>query len=417
MIGAGIITFYPITGFVLVIIYLLIEIKKSLDEQNEHERKERFDFEVAKSLVKTGAGNPFQAEIEDELKKNGKLMDIIPKYKKFFEVDPFNQDALSKILAGYAMMLNQEIRMYDKAQRHTLIEAKKYVSIALKRLKGDWHTQSLINIAMIYDAGQYFEKSGKIYKRLLKSEPENISVIDSCGMSYLMRGNVFEAVDILEASVKKGNFTFLTLYNLGAAEHELGHFSVSTFYLNISYRLHRDWKSLYLISKNSFLMGHFKEAFIVQFLSIISGGLEQKRAVTYCFNSLFLGAYFGLLLLLSLTVGRIPFIKRYYYKFFKPGQQFEEIVRIHVEKHYDAHYHSAKFMEELLIIDPNNQSLLYNLAIFNGKLGNKLKMVECFRKLEKSETVNRVVDELTKLSETELKQQNLSSVTGDLRNL
>jgi len=417
MFGAGIVTFYPLIGGLLICIYLGIEIQVNRKEKREIERKERFDFEVAKSLASKGAGNPYKAEIENELRAAGKIKDIIPKYEKVFAADNTDQDALAMILAGYAVLLNHQFMIGSEVHQPTLKSAQRYVRIALKKLKKQWHARSLINIAMIYDAAEEFKKSDRIYKRLIKDEPDNISVIDSYGLSCAMRGDALTAIDILETSVKNGKFTFLTLYNLAAAKHYLGHFSESNFYLTISYKLHDSWKTLLKISENNFLMGRFKEAFLLRVLCIIKGGLKQKGGVKNCLISLTCAVQFGFLLSMSFSLGKIPVLRRYYFKFIQPGQHFEELIRVQLEQFDDAFCHSAEFLEELLYIDPDNQILLYNLGIVYAKLGKKEKMLQCFDKLEKSDSVQQVIDKLAGLSEAQLKQQPIETRSGNVNDI
>lgn len=410
VIGGVIILSFPFFGSLLIALFVFYEIFEFFRTQREHEKKEQFDFQTAKSLVRVGGENPYKAIIQQELKNNGKLEDIIPKYKRVFKIDDTDQDALSTILAGYGVLLNHEIAIYGQSQRKTLLEAEKFVSKALKMLTSKWHTQSLIHIALIYDAGKYFRKSKKIYERLMKLDPTNINVIDSYGMSCLMNGRTLDAIKLLEDAVNNKNFTFITLYNLGCAKQALGHFSVSNFYLHISFRLHRSWKPLALLSKNYFLMGQFKEAFVTRLICNILGGRNQKDAYKNSWVDLTFSIMYGLAFIISITVGRIPFIGRFYYKAVKPSQWFEELLKLHVDKYPDPYYQSANLAERLLLIDPKNEIVLYNLAIFNAKLGKKDKMLECFDKIEQTEFITKTRSELENLNIEELKRQEIQTV-------
>lgn len=75
----------------------------------------------------------------------------------------------------------------------------------------------------------------------------------------------------------------------------------------------------------------------------------------------------------------------------------------------DAIAESVKFLQELLIVDPLNEYVLYNLGVLNGKLGNKPQMLKYLNKISHDSDIQGFVMEISKLSEEELKRLKLKS--------
>lgn len=416
LVGGIIILPYPIVGLPLIFLFLYLEYSGFLKSKHDNERNEKFNFEVAKSLVKTGGTNPYKEMLEKELQQSGRIDDIIAKYINIFNVDNSDHDALSNILIGYGVLLNHEITIYGNAQENTLAESKKYVSIAKKNFRVKSHLHSMLGLALIYDAAREFSKSNKIYSKLLEKEPNNISVINSYGMSLLMSGKIQQANILLDKTITEKNFSFLTLYNVGACRAALGHFSVSNFYLGMSYRLSKKWKTLAVISRNHFLMGNFKEAFFTRIVCNFYGGKEEVGAYKIAFFDLLMSILYGFYLTLSFTVGRIPYLGRIYFKKFTPARQFEEIIQVHIDNFPDAFNQSITLIDKLLLIDPENETLLYNLVILNAKIGDKNSMLKHFERLPQTERMLELKSNLSKLNEKELRAISLVSEEGDRSN-
>lgn len=409
IVGGVIVSSYPILGGALLFASLVMEIIFFVAAKNEEEKKENFDFHVAKSLVQAGQPNPYKEILENELNESGIVRDLIPKYEKIFKVDSTDIEALSKILAAYGVLTNHEIAMYGYPQKTTVKEAKKYISLALKKFKKQLDSFSLVGIALTYDAIGDFGKSQSIYRELMLSNSKNTTVIDSYGMSLLMSNNIIDSIKLLKSAVNERNFTNVTLYNLGCANQALGHFSTANLYLTKSYRLSKRWKTLVRIAENYFLMGDFKAAFFTQVLCIFRGGIILKGSMLSAIVYLLLTISFGFAVILSLTIGKLPFIGTFYYKKFRPALWFQEIIKRHLVQFPDAIAESVKFLQELLIVDPLNEYVLYNLGVLNGKLGNKPQMLKYLNKISHDSDIQGFVMEISKLSEEELKRLKLKS--------
>lgn len=395
----------PLLGALLLVIYGILSFISWKNKKRADERKEQFNFDLAKSVVSESKENPYRAQLDRDLKESARLENFIPRYIEVFEVDNSDTDALSNIVVGYGVLLNHQVALYGKAQRETLIEADKYVTIALQKLKYNWDTETLLGIAVIFDAGKYFVKSRKIYETLIKREPKNINVIDCYGMSCLMSKRVFDADLMLSKAVSGGNLTFLTLYNLGAVKHELGHFSASNVYLKISFNLFRNWNTLRLMSQNYFKMGYFKESFVFHLAGLIKGGFGMKSGINEALFTLRCSFSFGLSLFLSFTIGKVPYLGNVYYKLFRPSEKFHSLVKKQLDEHITPYYESIKLLERLLLIEPTSNILKYNIGVMNGKLGKKQIMLDWFSQIDEDELFEKSVRDLSHLSEAELKEQ------------
>lgn len=90
-------------------------------------------------------------------------------------------------------------KSFIAANRNT--EALETLELAVKTGTSEWHVYSALGI--VYDLHEMFDKSSVAYKTALDLSPGNPEVYNNLAFSYALRGNLEEAIQILNREAPK----------------------------------------------------------------------------------------------------------------------------------------------------------------------------------------------------------------------
>jgi tetratricopeptide (TPR) repeat protein len=360
-------------GLVLFFISLCIFILQLYRKSNSDKELDDFRFATSQALVEIGAKNPLKKQIENELKNKGEISDVQRRYAQILKTDPDDKDAFETILLCYGLSINKKLRDGQGQFDNTFPEIKSFIVEAEKHFT-DLSPKGKLSLAILYDGFGQFQRSQEIYSDILLEFPKDTSVMNTYGVSLLMSGKPHEAKKIFLNLLKFEGSPF-TLFNLAEAEHSLGNLKASINLHLLCIRvgiLARH--SIERISESLFFMGHFGGSILFSLIGIFFGNFGLRNIKSFFVGSLlFLGNLINVVL--SYTIGRLPFLDFVYCNYIEPMLSTNELIITGLKKFKEPYKYSAQHLKRLVRLSPNNTNYRMNLAIFLAKLGMKHEAV------------------------------------------